>query len=216
MKRRIRTSWPSLTVIGVVAATLPAYGETTRQEFSFVQAFFESIDETQCVATGVFVTAVDAESVSVFPPGPPESFGPEGEAHVEIFHLDRCTSTQLVELFCFTLLADGELQFSGPKLDFATLNTTLDCFDILSGEEIEDAISVSLGWVGVGDARREHFHFHFQDGNFDILINTIGKNTFRFAEASGSVSDGLTNFTPDPTAEAFMSLQRSKDVTIFR
>lgn len=215
MEKRVTGTWQrSATVIGAFMATMPVDAEIIRDEFKVVQAFFESMDETQCVSTIVSVTAVDGEGVFILPPGPPSSFGTEREARVTIFQFDSCTNTQLFDAFCVTPLANGEFQFAGPNLDFATLITTLDCLDNLSGIETEDAISVNLGWVGIGDPTRERFHFHVQDRNSDFLTNTTLGITSRSAEASGSVSDGVTNFTPDSTVEAFMSLQKARTVTI--
>jgi hypothetical protein len=210
MKRQVKPTWqwfPTVigVVFGVIAVAGPAYGDTFRFKGIFADALFESIDETQCVFTSVSVFAVDAESKLIDPPGPPSApLAPE--AFLDISQFDSCASTQLADAFCAAPLADGELQVAGPDLASATLNTTLGCFDSVSGSPFD--VSVDLRWVAVGDLNRDSFTF--REPPFVLILAAHG--TSRFAEASGRVSDGITDFTPELTENAFISTAKSVEV----
>ena len=123
------------------------------------------------------------------PPGPGSSFS---FASIFISQFD-CT-TQLLAADCFPSapLADSDFQVIG-KLDSATLNTTLGCFDGVSFSSFD--VDVALEWTGIGNLSRSNSHNHFQSPGF--IINEQFNGTFRSAEVSGSVSDGATNFTLD-------------------
>ena len=218
MKRQVKPTWqwfPAVigVVFGVIAVALPAYGDTFRILGFSAEAFFESIDETQCVRHSVFIAAQDFEFRLV---DPPSSHGPQPDIFLEAFadirQFDFCSSTPLFSASCFAPLADGDFLFEGPNLDSATLNTTLSCFDSVSDTSFD--LFVNMGWLGVGDPSREPVNFRVQEEGLFSVLAAI--DTHRSAEASGSVSDGVTNFTPDATAEASMRLTKAANIAIER
>jgi hypothetical protein len=62
--------------------------------------------------------------------------------------------------------------------------------------------------VAVGDLNRDSFTF--REPPFVLILAAHG--TSRFAEVSGSVSDGITDFTPELTGNAFISTAKSVEV----
>ena len=73
-------------------------------------------------------------------------------------------------------------------------------------------MSVALTWTGIGNPVRQSGNSHFRTPGF--IINSHSTGTFRFAEASGSVSDGITNFTPNPTSSASIQNVKNGQVVI--
>ncbi|MGH7801168.1 MAG: hypothetical protein ACREOW_11180 [Thermodesulfobacteriota bacterium] len=156
-----------------------------------------------CIFTDAFVFATDNKFQS--PPGPGES---SSFASFFIFQFD-CTFTTLLVADCFssTPLAAQDFQV-GQTLESATLNTTLECFNFLSGTLFN--VNVDLLWMGTGDLFRGNSHSHSSIPG--CTFNSRFNGTFRPAEASGTVFDGITNFTPNPSDFAGISSAKSGDV----
>lgn len=106
-------------------------------------------------------------------------------------------------------LADQEFQVIGKNLDSAELNATLPCFDFVSMSSFN--VDVDINWTAIGEPIRESGNSHFRTPGF--IVNSRFTGTSRSAEAMGSVSDGATNFTPDPFFGSIFSA-KSGTVTI--
>lgn len=193
----------------VLAASVEA-GDTIRFKGESANAFFSSTDPGGCIVTDVGVFASESATVFHDPPGPPNSSsGSVGSIFISQF--DFCNGVQLVGADCFAApLPDPDFQVIGRNLESATLNTTLGCFDFVDGGSFN--VSVALGWTGIGNPVRQSSSFHFRTPGF--IVNSRSTGTFRSAEASGSVSDGITNFTPNPTSSAAIQNVRNGDVVI--
>ncbi len=167
-------------------------------------AFFSSTDPSGCIITDAFVFA--SEDTFQNPPGPGNS---SSGASLFIAQFNVCTSTQLLAASGFASLADPDFQVLG-KLNSATLNATVNVFDFVSSSSFN--VDVDLTWTGTGPLSRQNSHFHFQS----LGCNASGhsNSTSRSAEASGSVSDGATNFTPVPSLGASLSSAKSGNVFI--
>lgn len=87
---------------------------------------------------------------------------------------------------------------------------TLGCFDFFGGSSFD--VFVDLSWLGVGNPVSQSSHFHSRSPGF--IVNGRFSGTFRSAEASGSVSDGVTNFTPEPADFAQIISAKSGSVII--
>ena len=101
------------------------------------------------------------------------------EAFVAIDQEDVCTDTTLVFEEGVADLAPREFRVSG-RLKKATLGTTIEL-------EQGGFVEVSMTWTGTGDLVQE--------------INGFSRE----ATASGTVSVGTTNFTPEPAVSAELS-----------
>jgi hypothetical protein len=158
-----------------------------------VDANFSSIDPSGCISTGVNLFAGDLLSDT-----------PPGQASpgmiIGIFQYDRCTNTQLLAASTITPLSKTDLKIAG-NLDSATLHATVSVFDEVSATFFD--VTVDLTWTGTSsvDHQNTHFNYGFEDCHFLLRSNSA----FRFAEASGTVTDGTTNFTPEPSVEGHIA-----------
>ncbi len=178
------------------------------------EAFFFSMDLSGCIFTNVEVSAGDNSDIFLDSPGPPSSSS-ASQANITISQFDICMLMPLLFATCpdpFAPLAEDDFQVIGIKLDSARLNTTLECLDFLSLSSFN--VNVDLDWTGAGDLSRQndnsHFHSPGDIGHFR------GTSTSRFAEASGMVSDGATNFTPNPSDFAQILSVKSGQGTIIK
>jgi hypothetical protein len=168
-------------------------GVVVRFQGNTALATFDSVSPDGCIDTAVFVT------------GTQSSTGPE--ADVTISQYDFCTDTPL--LFAFGSTSTPNFQVSG-GLASASLSATISVIEFVSGNTFP--VSVSVTWTATGPFSRIVGTEHLQFGN---LIETFHRNdTFRDASASGTVSDGTTNFTPSPSVFAQIASFRSSDVVI--
>jgi hypothetical protein len=77
------------------------------------------------------------------------------------------------------------------------------CFDV----------DIDMTWVGSGPLSRQNSHSHYHSPEFKENWHCNG--TWRAATATGIVSDGGTNFTPDPSVWAEMSAGNCGGVTAY-
>jgi hypothetical protein len=114
--------------------------------------------------------------------------GTSFETDLLIVQVDTCTNTEPLLVLGFSQSPDLQISQSFD----ASLNTTIAAYDFVSNRPF--TASVSLTWTATShigtQSQDEHFHtpefthiFHFEGNLWD-------------ATASGTVSDGTTNFTP--------------------
>jgi hypothetical protein len=147
--------------------------------------FFYS--ESGCVSTDVGLFPRDQTFRN--PPGP----GDQGSfLFLYISQYDFCAGQQVMYAEGFTGLAEDDFQ-GAKRLDWATLTTTVNVFDYVSGTSFD--VYIDVNWTAIGPAIRQnsHYHFHAPGCNY----NSQYKENSRDAEVTGSVSDGITNFTPE-------------------
>ena len=170
-------------------------GSATVFRFHGLSAFadFDSFSPDGCIETFVFVDGTQS--------------GNSSEADVFIGQFDNCTGTLLLAAFGSTFNPTFQV---GQKLGSASLSATIPVFDEVSGNTFN--VSVSQTWTATGPLSREIESVHFQTKNF--IENFHFNDAFRDASASGTVSDGTTNFTPSPSVFAQIASFKSGDVTI--
>ncbi len=155
-------------------------------------AFFSSVDESGCIFTQTSVFA-NEQTVRTQPgPSNPSSF-----VSVFISQFDSCTGTQLLAADGSALLAAQDLAVS-KKLESATLNTTVNMFESVSGGTFD--VNVSLTWAGVSSIGHEMSQFHYRFEGCQQKSQNNG--TFRLAQVSGSVSDGVTEYLESSFVDA--------------
>jgi hypothetical protein len=167
-------------------------------------AFFSTMDPSGCIVTNVFVFASEEGFRSPPKPGETASW-----TEFAVSRYDACTETVLLDAEGFAVLSDPDFQASR-KLDSAVLNTTVNAFDEVSRTWFE--VSIHLNWAGTGPLTPQNSTTHFDSP--DCHINAHFNNPLRAAEASGTVSDGTTNFTPEPSVEAAISSSNYGVVTV--
>ena len=161
------------------------------------QANFDSLSPDGCIDTFVFVdgsqNTVNKQTFS--------------SADVFIGQFDLCTNTQLLAASGFTPNPTFQID---KKLLSASLSATISVFDFVSGNTFN--VSVSVAWTSTSAIGHEHSSFHFHTKAF--TENGHFNADFRDANASGTVSNGTTNFTPSPSVFAQTMSAKQVDVTI--
>lgn len=187
----------TIKLLVVLALALAAFSQHSSASaggvFKFrgegASAIFSSVDTSGCVWTDVYVNA--DEGIFQSPPG---RGGASSGVGLFISQYDSCTGTQLLAAEGFASLGDPDFQVFG-RLSSATLSATVNVYDYVSNTSFD--IFIDLTWTGTGDVNRQSSHSHFDSPGCKFNSRFIG--SFRPAVATGSVSDGLTNYTPDPS-----------------
>jgi hypothetical protein len=179
--------WPA--AVGAAGGTV----EVEHQRGPLVNAWFTSFDTSGCVETDTFVSANQptdhhqADQVSTV------------VASVSVFVYDLCTETALLDAAGYADdLSLDHLTVSN-QMDAASLDAVIPLTDIATNEIFD--VQVDVAWTGTSDIHRDHSNTNDQyPGGCHVLNRWNGSG--RSASAWGSVSDGVTNFTPDATDQA--------------
>jgi hypothetical protein len=201
----------SATVVAAFALAVganPAHAASDTFHFSvrgqLAEAYFYSTDSSGCVITSVAVFANDNRYN--YGPGGPEALP---LLTVLLSKWDECTGTLLLE-------ANGQAVLEGHQSDkqltAATLDTTIKLFDFVA--ETPVPVSVNIAWTGTGATVTQRSHNQIKLPGFKM--NSRFSGTFRNATAVGTVSDGTTNFTPEPATSARLGSVQGGEVAIFR
>jgi hypothetical protein len=205
----------TIKIVGVLILLLATFGKginvsaggggggTFKLKGQTASAHFSNVDQSGCIYTDVYVYA--SEEIVSTQPG---SGTPSSGASVSIYQFDACTGTQLLGADGFVPLAEPDFQVS-KKLESAGLNTTVTVFDYLSGSSYD--ISVALNWSAISPVGRQTSQSHYQFAGCHQKYHSNG--TFRFAQVSGSVSDGITNFAASPFTDANISSVKTGSVS---
>jgi hypothetical protein len=193
----------------LLALALPARAagaETLHLSFAgqTADATFFSTDPSGCVSTEVFLLVTDGRSRDGT--GQPEV---ASTALIIVSQADLCTRTELVAADGTAVLAPGQFQIDG-QLTAASLTATIEVFDFVSGASFP--VDVNVSWTGVGETASAKVRLHQTFPGFKVNQRT--DRTFREATATGTVSDGTTNFTPEPTASAELASVKQGEVDI--
>jgi hypothetical protein len=169
-------------------------------------AVFISTDPSGCVQTYVSISARDGSAKT----GDPKPVA-QSAATISIEKSDMCTpppsGRPLLSVFGEPALTADQFQIN--DLTSATLRGKFELFDFAS--ETQFTVSLNLSWSGVGDTFDVKNHDHITMPN--LKIDSHGKGTIRTATASGTVTNGTTNFTPSTTDSA--ALGSIKAGTVF-
>jgi len=204
MKRLFLILALALTALAATSVSGAAGASTLHFSFKgqFAEAVFDSLDPSGCVETFVFVEGVNG---TVKETGHPTV---SSMAVITIDQFDFCTGTETLFAEGQATLAAGEFQIK--MLTTATLNATIEVFDFVSGASFP--VDVSVSWTGVGATTTQKDHFQIKGPDFKVNSRFMG--TFRDATASGTVSDGTTNFTPESAVFADMGSVKQGEVDI--
>lgn len=205
MKRLFLILALALTALAATSVSGAAGASTLHFSFKgqFAEAQFASLDPSGCVETFVFVDGVNG---TVKETGHPAV---SSMAFIVIDQFDACTGIETLFATGAATLAAGEFQID-KMLTTATLNATIEVFDEASGTSFP--VDVSVGWTGVGATTTQKDHFQIHGPGFKVNSRSMG--TFRDATASGTVSDGTTNFTPGSALFADMGSVKQGEVDI--
>ena len=199
----MKTTVKLLVVLALALATFSQHSSASAGDnFKFsgrnADAFFFSTDG---VCTDTFVGVFANQGKFQSPPGPGTS---TGFADIFIDQFDFCNGISLMSASGGIPLDNGAFQIVR-DLTSATLNATIRVFDFINGNEFD--VSVDLVWAGIGALSRGTFHSHNKSPG--CAINERFNGSSRFAQATGSVSDGVTNFTPDSSVDGHLNSTKS-------
>ena len=159
-----------------------------------INAGWSVIDPSGCIETDTYVSA-NLPSYQQLP-GPPVT---TGVASVSIYEYDSCTDTTILDATGLNdNLPAGALQVSN-QLDRASLRATITMVNIDTNATFD--VDVNLALVGTSRIHRDDVNSNDRYGRYCHVLNRW-KGSGRTASASGTVSDGVTNWTPDPTGNA--------------
>ena len=213
--RDSRLSWPSrllgvatVAMAGAVLAAAPASAETMHFKVRGQEAVaaFSSIDSTGCILTSAFVAAIDADVKTS--PGPGE---PDSRSFVIVSRYDRCTHVELLDAFGENTALPADA-FVISELESATLLATIDVVDQVSGTSFP--LSLDLNWTATGETGRVRDHYQLKTPAFSV--NAKFNATSREASATGTISDGSTNYTSTPADFALLNSIKAGALEIVR
>jgi len=165
-------------------------------------ADFSSVDSTGCILSDAFINGFD----SLTRPG-----NTTGQfAFVAIVVVDSCNNfTPVKEAFSqdFT----GTVQF-GRNLSTARVTGSATMFDVVSNTTFTATFDVT--WQGFGPTTSMIDSQHFHAPGF--ILNTHFHGSDRAAEASGTLSDGTTNFAAAPSLSADLFNSSGGSVQLFK
>lgn len=182
------------------AAADPNGADVTQFTGQFAGAYFEYTDpQTPCI--GTFVIALLYSSATHNPPGPSISGG--SDLHVEIYKADGCNKTMYIDAVGDTI--NPAVQISS-NLDTASVSAVVPVTNFATDTQF--TVSVNLNWKGAGDLSHLMDHFVYFSPGFTVSGHQLIEG--RLAVATGAVSDGVTNFTPTPSAQNFSNIADAK------
>lgn len=126
---------------------------------------------------------------------PPGRFLTEDFAGLFLVQKETCTDTVLLRASGRAAVAAETELVVQSDLSSATLDTTINVCDSASSACFDAAID--LTWTATGDGFRVDDRFPF--GRLGRILDAHLRGVFRLTEAPGVVSDGTTNFTPEPS-----------------
>lgn len=190
----MKTTLKLLVVLVLVLATFSQHstasaGGLYKFRGEGASAIFSSVDGSGCIWTEVYVNPSEGTSQS-----PPGKGNPSSWVYMFISQYDVCSDTQLLAAEGSTSLAASEFQVFG-QLSSATFNATVNVFDYVSSTSFD--VYIDLNWTGTGSVIRQSSHSHYNAPG--CKFNTRFTGSYRPAVATGSVTDGVTNFTPEPS-----------------
>jgi hypothetical protein len=190
---RLIALFVSVVAIFCYPTSAGAGGGTTNGHFKDLGAgaYFRSADPSGCIVTEVFIFATQHYFQS-----PPGRGITEPFVSLDIFQNDVCAGTQLFQASGGTT-TNIDLQVDR-QLNWATLSAVVPVFETFSDSLLD--IYVDLAWTAVSPRTNQNDHQHIVSPGCHMMFRSNG--IFRSAQASGSVSDGVTNYTPETVVVA--------------
>src|SRR5215216_6889889 len=173
-----------LSLVPALPANAAVRTELVRYKGISVQAYFASTEG--CIETIVWVHASDG--TVIFEPGGPEA---ASGGDVSLFQRDVCTDTELRSAYGRTQLTPDQFLID-EEFTTASLAAMIDVFDAVSGSYIP--LDVNITWTGHGDTYNQDEKSHEETPGLKVHFYLDG--IYRNGIASGTISDGTTNYSP--------------------
>jgi hypothetical protein len=123
--------------------------------------------------------------------------GEDSLISIQLIRYDICQNQTVMEAYGSKQLTKSELNYSG-NLKSATLKTTVQLF-AYPNSTLD--VSIDLTWIGTGEITKSQYHSTGSPSP-GCHTNLLIQEKYRSASASGTVSDGTTNFTPELADQA--------------
>ena len=195
----------AVILAAVLAVSALPQGAAAADVFRFqgqtVYAFFESVDDSGClvttVAVGGYVTQSrqDAGTTSA------------SDAYVFLERYDACTETQL--LYAEGWPTPAQITIDN-QLTTGSIVATIDAYDFVSGSTT--SVGVNVTWTGTGDLTRSSDRVQESGPGYKVIFSSKGSG--RDAIATGSVSDGTTEYIQGSSAFARLNDSKGGQVVI--
>ncbi len=179
-----------LTVVMAAPMTASAQEVDGQHDIMWnVNATFSSTDPTGCIIT---TARIEASVVH----------GEEGWTLLDIDNFkvyNRCEGESLLDAY----FSATDFTFDvGPRLEWATLSGTTTA-DYCWGSQCPAtpfSLTIDLRWTATGPIERHHFQDHLNVGG--EIDNEALNGVSRTAVASGTLTDGTANYTPNASEKA--------------
>jgi hypothetical protein len=139
----------------------------------------------------------------------PQSGDEYPSINVGISQYDMCSDTLLLSAYGSALLSQGAFTI-GTHLEAAAVQATLSVEDYVSGTT--KTVQVAVNWTATGEPARTKYHSSYQTAGFKYTERFDG--TSRQAAATGAVTIGATNYTPEPAVYAAIESAKTGSVSI--
>jgi hypothetical protein len=165
----------------------------------FVDAYFRDVGPKGCIKTEVFVFAHSGNNDAA------------PEASVQISRINECMDDSEAEIL---MDASGTVQLAKKSLivdsqvQSAYLNTTVQVYDSVTEKNIQ--LRLNLIWTGTSDLKQSRRDFFYQAPGVLVKTNKNFNSISRIAQASGSLSDGFTNYASGISEDAEISTHAAK------
>jgi len=203
MKRYVMKAVSKLLAITVLSLPATAWAANV---FNLQQgiAYANFSSTAGCISTDV--TVIGVEATSHFPPTQ-RALG--STAYVSIIQSDVCTTFEVLRIAERLVdIADQEFKISN-NLSTATLNTTVPLHDFVTGTDFP--VLVNLMWTRTGSLNRANQHSYQLIAGCKTIFHSQGISAP--TEVTGSVSEGVTNYTPEPAIFSNLSSGNSGNLT---
>lgn len=190
MKRRI--SLLSVVLFLGLIWTFPPAAQAGNMNVA--DAVFRDFSAGGCVETEVFIFA--HSGVNDLKP----------EASVKITRYNYCAVDEdmedLLDATGTVILSKNSLKTDSASHS-ASLSTTVTLHDSVSGKDIQFPLNVV--WSGTSDLMKSNIDFFYQVPGAVFRTKDKFNSASRLAQASGSLSDGFTNYIPGVSEDAEIS-----------
>lgn len=177
MKNRMKLLAVLVLLLVTFSPQTAVSADRYRYEGYDVWATFYSMDPSGCIKTAVKI-----------------EMGEEMIYSITLSQYDLCLGQGLLDASGYKALSKSEVKIE--NMNSAKLRTTVHVTD--DYRNIASDVSIDLTWIGTGNTLAYHDHHHDHPWPH-CNINGNGRKRYREAQASGTISDGTTNFTPEPS-----------------
>lgn len=192
----MKTMMKILAVLAVLVVTFSpqasALADVSRFKGHGAYAYFDSTNADGCIQTTALV-----------------ELGEQSLQYIELSRVDTCLDQPIFHAFGSKVLSKSELKYSG-NLKSARLSTTVNVYDTVSHSSFE--LLINITWTGTGEISIFQNHNNYEPWP-GCQVTVQSRDEYRHSQVTGTVSDGTTNFTPEPAIDDNLFFTNSKSIS---